>query len=160
MDPFGQEDSLRDDIIPTPSKSSKQIFIKKILIFTAILIVWIAIVVIELSIVFSSDDDENNLEINCNYTIKEPDVKLINEKFENKAFDIYIDGKKYKEKKIQIDKNGTYNIKFKIKEENIDDIFNGIKTLNSVKIKSKNNLKLKSMKSMFKDCINLKDVSF
>ena len=63
MDPFGQEDSLRDDIIPTPSKSSKQIFIKKILIFAAILIVWIAIVVIELSIVFSSDDDEdkNNL---------------------------------------------------------------------------------------------------
>jgi hypothetical protein len=148
MDPFGQEDSLRDDIIPTPSKSSKQIFIKKILIFAAILIVWIAIVVIELSIVFSSDDDEdkNNLEINCNYTIKEADLKdlkLINEKFENKTFDIYVDGEKYKEKKIQINKNGTYNIKFKINEENIDDIFNGIKTLNSVKIKSKNNLKLK-----------------
>ena len=54
MDPFSGNDDLKDDIIPK-DKNSKSLFIKKIIIFSIILIIWVLIVIIELSVVLNSD---------------------------------------------------------------------------------------------------------
>ena len=104
MDPFGQEDSLKDDILPK-EKNDKVIFFKKMIIYSIIVLVWITIVIIELSVVFSSDNEENNenenissFEINCFHEIpKEQEILLINEIFENnKNIEIYINETKIK----------------------------------------------------------------
>ena len=154
MDPFGNDD-LKDDIIPK-DKNSKSLFIKKIIIFLIALIIWVLIVIIELSVVLNSEENEqtdnkeqkdvSNMteigEIICYHeVVNDPEeLQLISEKFDkNLKLEIYVNGTKVNDSiKYKIDQKGIYQVKIILFEPNINYIFKDIQSLTSVDLDSKN----------------------
>ena len=169
MDPFSQEESLKDDIIPKDQNNSKGPLVKKIIIFSVIVIAWAVLVTVELIVVFSSKEEEKtlttttNITINCLHEIQNApnEFLLISNNFTTKGkLEIYInDTKADNITKYKPDKNGTYFVKIVLDDPKIDFLFKNVQTLTSIEFDSKNNDKIASMKGVFQNCINLKTVS-
>lgn len=181
MEEFGPLSTLNDIIIPKNSKSSKKSPQKKsitpivvLLIIFAIILTSIAIALIIIILLRSDSDSEtigkndaiNAGEIKALYDIKNPDKEILILGKEFKSLDnltIYINEIKIENSEIKnhfykFKDKGFHTIKFVINTNggfDMEKMFENIIELKEVEMYSGNGLKLKSMNSAFKGCINL-----
>ena len=183
MEEFGPLSTLNDIIIPKDSKSSKKRSPKKsitpiviLLIIFAIILTSIAIALIIIILLRSSPDSDSGTigkkdtisvgEIKAVYDIKNPDKEILILGEEFKSLDnltIYINELKIENSDIKnhfykFKEKGFHAIKYVINTNwgfDMEKMFENIIELKEVEMNSENGLKLKSMNSAFKGCINL-----
>ena len=147
---------------------------KKLLIIggiTILILVLIIIIIILTSRKSSKSNDsdseeEVNADIICIYNIEKINTKIqiLGKEFD-KTLDInvYIDGKKLNEvlKEYSFQKYGEHKVSYEINGEeiNMDYMFKDVSCLINVQMNSIKNIKIKSMKSTFENCENLRIVN-
>ena len=142
----------------TQKKGFQLAFWQKLVIIGVILVVWFTIVIIELVITFGSDD-----EITCIYTITDKGNNYIlgKEFILNSISKIIVDDNKEITSftnEYNFDKVGNHTVKFVLNGDlNMDNMFKDISNLVSIKMNSKKNAKITSMKSTFENCNSLNE---
>ena len=101
--------------------------------------------------------------ISCIYEIKDisKDTIILSNDFQKiSKFEIFIDNKSIQYMKFYLfPQTGENEVKFELYEDiSIDSMFKDVSALISVKMITKNNLKILSMESTFENCENLKSI--
>ena len=124
------------------------------------------IILIIIVIIISKDNSKSKPlgEINCNFNIKtiSENIKILGNDFKktDNDFNIYINGEIIKySKEYKFNKAGIHKIRITFSDTiNMDYMFKDIIDLISVEIKGDKNCKILSMKSVFENCENLKEL--
>ena len=161
-----EENAFYNDFSSEDIKQQKKLSPKllKLLIGISIIFVLIIVFIIILIIFLNSPKNNDNQKslgiITCIYDIKDisKDTMILSNNFEkNSNFEIFINNKAVPyTKSYSFSQIGKNEVKFELYDDiQIDNMFKNISTLISVKMNSKNNLKILSMESTFENCEKL-----
>ena len=166
-EPLSVNDFSKDTKKDESSKCKKKLAIISIIEIILVLIIIIIIVIISIIVPKNDESIDEPVkvgEINCNFKIDDitKEISLLSNKYEEKisSFDIIIGNKKVNSKLYRFSSIGSHDIKIVLYGDiKMDYMFQNIKELYSVEMKSIKNSKITSMISTFESCSNLKSFS-